>query len=261
MLHRIQAESVNTGGPDVPAQPALCFTYDDRVGYIHIQSHQIVIITVFGVGLFRPLFPGKAVDLLIGFGLFIPVGTCKAGMIPGKSAVFSLPSRECETGVGPDLLLLADLLVAVFRVIRHRGNGFGLVPAHAVVEHNVCYHPDISIMKGLNCLEIFFFCPVFCPDSSLLVELSEIVHVINTITDVFLRSALVSGWKPYLCDTQCGEVLCLCRTAFPPQAVVRQIPFKVLHQSFVIHQKKPPFLRIPQLLLQDFLFVNGIWER
>ena len=50
-----------------------------------------------------------------------------------------------------------------------------------MIEYDIAENADPGFMKGFDRLDIFFFCTVFGSDRSLLVELSEIIHVINGI--------------------------------------------------------------------------------
>ena len=161
-------------------------------------------------------------------------------MVPDEAAVLPAAARKGETGPGADRLLVAGLLAAVFRVYGDGLNLFQFIPAHAVVEHDVAEHADAGGMKGTDCIEIFFFRAVFCTDRSFLIELSEIIHIINAVANVILRDSFVGGRKPDLCNPEGGKVICLRSAALPPQPVVRQIPFEILHHRIVIFQRIPP---------------------
>ena len=55
-----------------------------------------------------------------------------------------------------------------------------------MVEDNIRENPDSVVMEGLNCLKILLFGAVFCADSALLVEFAQIIHIIDTVADIFL---------------------------------------------------------------------------
>ena len=162
-------------------------------------------------------------------------------MIPGEFAVFSVSSGKVELGPDAHLLLAADLLPAVFGVVGDGGDLLQLVAAHAVVQNDIGKNLDAVFVEGADGLQIFFLGSVFGADRALLVELAQIVCIINAVAHVLLRGALIGGRQPYLRNTQCGKIARFGGAALPPQTVVRQIPFKILHHSLIGTHHIPSF--------------------
>ena len=73
MLDRIQPQTVNAGGPDIPVEPSAGLSDHLGIVHVHVHAHQIVKIAFFGIGIRIPLFACKPVDQILFFGVFIPV--------------------------------------------------------------------------------------------------------------------------------------------------------------------------------------------
>ena len=237
----VQPQAVDARLIQIPFEPALGFLHDGGIGHIHIHPHQIVEGAVFRIGLRCPVLSGKTVDVAGLLAVFVPVGACEMPVIPGKAAVGTVAAGERELRPGLDFLPAADLFPAVFGVVCNSGDLLQLIPAHAVVEHNIGKNTDAGCVESPNRLEVFFFGSVLCADRSLLVKLPEIIHIVNAVTHVLLRGALVGRGQPDLRDAQRGQVFRLRGTALPPQSVIRQIPFKILHHGFVLTHHIPSF--------------------
>ena len=154
-------------------------------------------------------------------------------MVPGECAVFAFPAGEGEFRPDTDHVGVFDLLCAVLGRIRYGDNILTFIGAHSVVEDDIREDPDPVVVEGPDCLEIFLFGAVFGADSVLLVEFAQVIHVVDAVADVFLGCPLICRRKPYIRDADSVQALCLGGAAFPPQPVVRQIPFKILHHSSV----------------------------
>ena len=80
-------------------------------------------------------------------------------------------------------------------------------------------------MKGVDGSQILFLCPVFCPDASLLIELTQVVHVVDAVADIFASHiALIGGRKPDTFDSQIRNVLRRSGNASPQALIGGEIP-------------------------------------
>ena len=102
-----------------------------------------------------------------------------------------MPAGEGELRPHVHFVRPVELCQPIFRVVADSADLFQFVTAHAVVEHNISEHLDAYLMKGLDRRGVFIFCAVFGSDRSLLVELSEIIHIINAVADILLRGAFI----------------------------------------------------------------------
>ena len=106
-----------------------------------------------------------------------------------------------------------------------------------MVQDDIGIYLDFLIMKSTDCRKVFLACSVFCANRSFLIEFAQIIHIINSVADIFLRCALISRRQPDLCNSKFVKVRSFCRTALPPQSVIREVPFKILHHGFVLYNK------------------------
>ena len=171
-------------------------------------------------------------------------------MIPCKFGILPLPAGESELRPHPDRLLASNLHIAVLRRVRHRGHFFRLIPAHAVIEHDVRIYLDTGLMKGLDRVQVFLLCSVLRADGSFLVEFSQIVHIVDAVPHVLLRGALVGRRQPHRCDSEIMQLACLGSAALPPEAVVRQIPLEKLHHCFICFHS---------LFSLSHSIIHGVW--
>ena len=90
-------------------------------------------------------------------------------------------------------------------------------------------------MKGINGSQILFLCPVLCPDASLLVELTQVIHVVDAVADIFASHiALIGGRKPDTFNSQIRKVLGRSGNA-PPQALIGgEIPCEGLQKQVIV---------------------------
>ena len=126
---------------------------------------------------------------------------------------------------------IIDLLGAVLCGVRNCDDILCFIGAHSVVEDDIGKDPDPVVMESPDRLEIFFFGAVFGADSTLLVKLAQVIHVVDAVADVFLGSPFIGGRQPHIRNADPVQVLGLGGTAFPPQSVIGQVPFKILHHS------------------------------
>ena len=113
MFDRVEAESVNPGLFDVPEEPFADFFADDRIAHVYVHAHQVVEVSLFGIGVIFPVFSGKAVDHALFLGEVIVVCSGKMCVIPGEFAVFALPAGEGEFRPDTDHVRFFYLLCAV----------------------------------------------------------------------------------------------------------------------------------------------------
>ena len=218
---------------DVPLQPLLGLAYDHGVVHVHVHAHQVVEVALLRVHVRVPLLPSEAVYAVPGLAVFVPVCAGEVGVIPLEGAVFAISAGEVEHGPDLDALLPVDLFVAVYRGVADGDDVLCRVAAHSVIQYDVGEHLNAGLVESVDGSKVFLLGAVFGSDGALLVELAQIVHIIDAIAHVRLAGALVGGWQPNLGDAQVAQIGRLGCAAPPPQAVVGQVPFKVLHHCIV----------------------------
>ena len=242
MLERVEPQPVHARGAQIPASPLGELLVYALVGDVHIHAHQIVIIPILRVRFRGPALAGETVDPVAAPGVLVPVRPGKIPVVPGKAAVCAAPAGKAEFGPDAHRMRAVDLCQAVFRAVSHRPDFFQLIPAHAVVEHDIPENADPRLMESADRREVFIFGPVLGADRSLLVKFAQVIHIINAVAHILLRGSLVGRRQPYFRDSEFGKPFRLGGAALPPQSVIGQIPFKVLHHRFVFSNRAiPPF--------------------
>ncbi len=259
VLYGIQPQAVHAGHTHIPEEPFRSFPDDFRIVHVHVHAHQVVKIAELRINVRLPVLAREAEDHIRCLRILIPVRAREMRMIPGKAAVFSGSSRKCE--LRPDLYLLfsADLLIPVLRRIRDRRDFLRLVAAHPVVQDDVREHLYPGSLQRPDRFQVFFLRSVFGTHCALLVKLSQIIHIINAVADIILAGSLIGRRQPDLRDPEIMQAFRLGRTALPPEAVIRQIPFKILHHCFIRHLSSPVFHRdgrsVPSGIISFVIYV------
>ena len=174
-------------------------------------------------------------------------------LIPCKFTVRPVSSREGELRPYTDGLRFADLLRPVLRGVHDRLHILQLIAAHPVVQDDIRVYADACVVEGLYRLDIFLFGAVLGPDGSLLVELAQVIHVIDAVSHVVLRCALVGRREPDIGNAVLCQAFGLGSAPLPPETVIGQIPFKILHHGLIIsHVLSPLFLLQPHSCIPAF---------
>ena len=104
-----------------------------------------------------------------------------------------------------------------------------------MVKDNIGNYVDTCCVKSVDGSQVLFLCPVFCPDASLLVELTQVIHVVDAVADIFASHiALIGGRKPDTFNSQIRKVLRRSGNA-PPQALIGgEIPREGLQKQMIV---------------------------
>ena len=94
-----------------------------------------------------------------------------------------------------------------------------------MVKDNIGNYVDTCCVKGVDGSQILFLCPVLCPDASLLIELTQVVHVVDAVADVVdAPMALVGGRQPDDGDAQVRDLLGVLGEVAPVAGVRDHVP-------------------------------------
>ena len=159
-----------------------------------------------------------------------------------KAGVCPRPAGEVKFRPGGDRMLTADVLAPVVLQAVDHHYLFGGVRTHPVVEYNVTQHFDARPLQGTDSGEIVRPCAVLGTDCALLIELTQVIHIVY-IVDHAGRSGgtLIGGRQPDHIDADAFQLRRLGLRAFPVQLIIGQIPLEKLHHGFVCHNISPDF--------------------
>jgi hypothetical protein len=104
-------------------------------------------------------------------------------MVPYKGGIFTFSAGKSEPGICLDIERLADELVPILRVDLPYLYQFGLIATGFMVQYDVYIHLHTGVMYGPDGIAVFLPGAIFCPDGIFLVELSQIIDVINVISN------------------------------------------------------------------------------
>ena len=149
--------------------------------------------------------------------------------------VGSSPTWESKTGPCADRFFVGDHLHSVPRINLARSDFFGLIPTQAMVKDNIGNYVDTCCVKGVDRSQILFLCPVLCPDASLLIELTQVVHIVDAVADILASHiALIGRRKPDTFDSQVRNVLRRSGNASPEALIGREIPREGLQKQMIV---------------------------
>ena len=184
MLHCIQPVSVNAGLLGIPLAPAGKLLRYLRIVKIQIRTHQIIIVSKLGIHFLVPVFSRKLED---GFdcSVLIPVDAIKMCPVPCKIGIFSFSSRKCKLRPRPNRLGIAYHLIPAVRIELFGRYLLHLICTNSMIQYDICIYLDFLIMQCFDRCQVFCFRTILCRDGSLLIKLTQVIQVIDTVPDIF----------------------------------------------------------------------------
>ena len=234
MLERIQAEPVLSDRIEIPLSPFdQMFPYF-RISEVDIQAEKIIIIPVLIIHFLAPLTAGEPEHRVFSAALIF-ITPRKIPVVPDKITVFSVSAGKCKPAQRTDRLhSVRQRCIAVMRIILGYPYRFQFVSFNHLVEHDIRIDTDSRLMAGINCRKIFFLCAVFCRNRSFLIELSEVIQIVDCVSDLLISfQSFICRRQPECCDSLFREYRCFLLQLVPQTAVRRKIPFEVLHHDSV----------------------------
>ena len=104
-----------------------------------------------------------------------------------------------------------------------------------MVKDDIGNDVDPRLVESIDGCEVFILRAVLRGDASFLIELTQVIHVVDAVSNVLAPLiALVRGGKPNSFNPQLRKVVCRSSNR-PPQALIsRQIPCECLQKQMIV---------------------------